>query len=137
MNHFFPALTAGALQNGQVIDLLSIFLSVMVLGCAVYGLYAAIRVRVTYMLFPNKFLFPANCKMEDCLDEDGYIEYIVPRLMIWSILMLIVGIVYSLNAFVFFYGGWIIDIATIVVPVAVIGWLMVIQRSSAKRFWGV
>lgn len=135
MNHFFAILTAT--QGDTFAGLLSIMLSAMLLGCAVYGLYAVIRLRVTYLLFPNKFLYPGNCKPEECLDEDGFIDYILPRLTVWSILMLIVGILYTLNAYVFFLVSWWIDIATIFVPLIVLGWLMAIQRTAAKRFWGI
>ena len=131
MNQFFPTLAA---QGFNMIDIL---ISFMFFACAIYGLYTAIRVRVTYMLFPNKFLFPGNCSPEDCLDEDGFIDYIIPRLAIWSVLMLLVSVAYTLNNFVFHYGGLAVEIATVIIPILVIGWLMVIQRSSAKRFWGV
>lgn len=137
MNRFFPLLTEGASQTQQFGDLLSVFLTFMLFACAIYGLYTAIRLRITLMLFPNKFIYPANCRAEDCLDEDGFIDYIIPRLMIWSLLMLVVAVAYTVNAFILMYDHWIIDIATIIVPVVVVGWLMFIQRASAKRFWGV
>ena len=137
MNRFFPTLTGTEIQNEQIVDLLSVLLAIMLFACAIYGLYSAIRLRVTMLLFPSKFLLPGNCRIEDCIDEDGFIDYIIPRLTAWSILILVIAIVYSLNAFVLFYGGWIIDIATIIIPSFAVGWLMFIQRASAKRFWGV
>ena len=130
-----PTLTnANSMLNG---DFMTVLLSVMLVAAALYGLYTAIRLRVSCMLFPNKFLFPANCKIEDCLDEDGFIDYMTPRLMAWSIAMLVVGVAYVLNSFVFHFGGYTVELVSIFVPVVVIAWLMVMQRTAAKRFWGV
>ena len=54
------------------------FLDILLMGMLIlvagYGFYTAIRLKKTYMLFPNKFLYPSGCTAETCLDEGAYID---------------------------------------------------------------
>lgn len=116
-------------------SILNVVLTVMLLGCGIYGIYTVIKLRRSYMLFPNKFLYPGNCKMEDCLDEDGFIDFILPRLTVLSIVMLILGIAFALNTYVFKISNWWTDLAIIILPCATFVWYIFIQRKAAKQYW--
>ena len=66
------------------INTLDLFLLLTLLAVAVYSLYLVIRLRRTRELFPSRFLYPGNCEPEDCIDPDGFIDYILPRLTLLS-----------------------------------------------------
>lgn len=147
MNRFFTLLTAAeetvteaAQENTADLSgmsgLLDTLLIVMVIGCGIYALYTAIRLRRTYMLFPNKFLYPGNCGPDDCVDEDGFIDYILPRMTILGIAMLVIGALLVVNVYVLKVSGLWVDLATIIVPFGCFVWYIIVQRKAAKLFWG-
>ena len=101
-----------------------------------YGLITVIRLRKSYMLFPNKFLYPGNCTMDTCIDEGGFIDYILPRLTILSVIMLILGVFFFLVFFVFTqWESWLTDVLSMFLPVGVYVWYMLAQRKAAALFW--
>ncbi len=117
--------------------MMDLMLMALLLLSGIYGLYTVIRLRRTFLLFPNKFLYPGNCSPDDCLDEDGFIDYILPRLTLWSVTMFVLGVLYTLNVYVIQYGAFWFRCVMIVLPLVVLGWLMIIQKIAAKRFWGI
>ena len=131
-------LTAVAQQDafstmGRALDLVLLAMLVMV---AVYGFYTVIRLKREYMLFPNKFLYPTGCTPENCLDEGGYIDYIIPKLLILSIACLLMSIAYGIRVYVFpAVNSLLIEIATITLPIGVLLWYAFIQNKVSKTFW--
>ena len=116
--------------------LMDMLLLVLLLGCGAYALYTAIRLKSCGYLFANKFLYPGNCNPTDCLDEVGFMEFMLPRLWILGIVCLLLGAVYALN--VYFGLGlpyWVSAYAMPwAVPVICI-WYILAQARAAKRFW--
>ena len=101
-----------------------------------YGLYTVIKLRKSYMLFPNKFLYPGNCTMETCVDEGGFIDYILPRLTILSVIMVVLGVFFALVFLVFpQWEGWLTDLLSMLLPVSAYVWYMFIQKKAAELFW--
>ena len=115
---------------------LELVLLALLLWSGFYGLYTVLKLRKTYMLFPNKFLYPGNCTMETCVDEGGFIDFILPRLTILSVILLVFGIFLALVFFVFpqWESGWT-DILSIFLPISAFVWYMIIQRKAAELFW--
>lgn len=123
-------------QEGMYDGMISMFdmlMLIMLFGCGVYGLYSVIRLHREQFLFKNKFLYPGNCAPENCADVGGFIDFIQPRMLIFSILLLALGVLYALNAYLFL-SVWV-DYAMIAVPLAVFIWYAVMQNKAAKIFW--
>lgn len=115
---------------------LDLVLLAMLLLVGVYGLYTVIRLKREYMLFPNKFLYPTGCTPENCLDEGGFIDYIIPKLTILSIACLAMGIAYGIRIYVFpDVQNIVIEIATILLPAGILFWYALVQNKVAKTFW--
>lgn len=132
------AATEAAQQGGTfdgMIDMLDSLMLIMLFGFGIYGLYSAIRLRREQLLFPNKFLYPGNCDPAACLDPGEFIDYIIPRALILSVALILLGGLFALNVLVLHIDSWIIDLGMIVMPVAVIIWYCVVQRKAAKNFW--
>ena len=72
-------------------QMLNVMLVVMLGWAGVYAVYTAIRLNREYMLFPNRFLYPANCPPEACTDVTGFIAFQLPRLWILGILCLLLA----------------------------------------------
>lgn len=123
-------------QFDGFVDMLDMLMLVMLLGCGAYALYTAIRLRRSYMLFPNKFLYPGDCAPEDCLDEGGFIDYMLPRLTALGISMLVMGIAYAVALYLLDgASNTIVDIASIFLPCGAFVWYIILQRKAAKLFW--
>ena len=80
---------ADAAQSGsngadltQLTNILDWFMIVLLPAVALYLFYTVFRLRRERVLFDNKLLYPGGCTKDDCLDPDGFIDYILPRLII-------------------------------------------------------
>ena len=120
---------------GDMGGMLTVFLFFMLFGSGIYALYTYVRLRRTCMLFPNKFLYPGNCTAETCVDEDGFIDYIEPRLLLFGIAMLLCGIGYTVYSLVLKASIYWVDIAAVLVPVGIYVWYIFVQRKASKEFW--
>ncbi|MGM9553871.1 MAG: hypothetical protein ACI3V2_06155 [Faecousia sp.] len=136
---FLTEATEAATQQGGtldgMVDMLDSLMLIMLFGFGIYGLYSAIRLRKEQLLFPNKFLYPGNCDPAACLDPGEFIDYIIPRALILSVALILLGGLLALNSFVLHIDSWLIDLGMIVMPVAVIVWYCFVQRKAAKNYW--
>ena len=136
---FLTEATEAAAQQGGtldgMIDMLDSLMLIMLFGFGIYGLYSAIRLRKEQLIFPNKFLYPGNCDPAACLDPGEFIDFIIPRALILSAALILLGGLLALNSFVLHIDSWLIDLGMIVMPVAVIVWYCFVQRKAAKNFW--
>ncbi len=121
---------------GNMTGALDMVLLIMLLFVGVYGLYTVIRLKKEYMLFPNKFLYPTGCTPETCLDEGAFIDYIIPKLTILSVVCLILGAAYAIRIYLFpQVNHFLIELATIVLPCGILFWYALIQNKVSKTFW--
>ena len=80
-------------------NLLVLLLAAMVGWLGVGVLLAVVRLNRTYELFPSRFIYPANCKPEDCQDPAGFIRFMTPRLAVFGPLCVLICVFYLLNEF--------------------------------------
>ena len=126
-------------QTGMMsgmLDMFDVLMLLMFVGIGIYGLYSAIRLRREQILFPNKFLYPGGCVPEECLDPGEFIDFIVPRTIILSVLLIVMGGLFALNTFVIKIESFYATLAWIVVPIVVLGWFGIfVHRKAAKLYW--
>ena len=98
------AQTKGWLDIADAVDLVLI---ATMLACGIYAIYTAIRLHRNCYLEPSKILYPTDCTPETCLDPDGFIDYILPRLTAMGIAMLLQSGILIVSAYVLkLDGGW-------------------------------
>ena len=68
-----------------------LLLDVIALACGLYCFYTWIRLLIEKKLFKNGILVPKEKQPEDCLDEEGYIRHVKPRLAILAFVTTIYG----------------------------------------------
>lgn len=127
-----------AAQGGNplaVDGMLSLILLIMLYGSGIYALYTYFRLHRTCGLFPNKFLYPGGCTAETCVDVDGFIDYIEPRLLLLGVAMIACGIAYFYYSMVLKATVLWADILSIIVPAGIFVWYMFVQRKASKEFW--
>ena len=117
-------------MNGSIIDLI---IAVMLGGSGIYGIISSLRLKKEGYLFENKLLYPGNCKPEECADVEGFIEYIVPRMIIFGVLCIVLAIgtvlvsvlAVSLSVLMF----------EMIVVICVFAFIGVVQNKASKLFW--
>ena len=78
-------------------DSMFLMLDLISLGCGLYCFYIWVRLLVEKRLFKNGLLIPKDKTAEDCLDEEGFITYMKPRLAVLAFVTTIYGILQVLN----------------------------------------
>lgn len=117
-------------MNGSIIDLI---IAVMLGGSGIYGIISSLRLKKEGYLFENKLLYPGNCKPEDCVDEEGFIEYIVPRMIIFGVLCIVLAVATVLLSYlVVSLSALTVEVIVVVLVFAYIG---VVQNKASKLFW--
>ena len=92
---------------------------------------------------PQKFaLLPKEFSPEKCLDQELYVRYLRPRLLVFSILMVLTGVVGLLDARLGLFeamlpgrGVLLAILLTSVLPLAVVIWFCVCLRKIQKELW--
>lgn len=110
-----------------------VIVTVMLIGGGIYSIYSCIKLKKEQYLFENKILYPSNCAPDNCIDPEGFIQFIIPRMTFFGIMCIIFGIGTMASS--------LMDIgraATIVQTVAVVVvfvYIMVINNRSSKIYW--
>ena len=116
----------------------SLLLDLLTLACGGYCMYTWVNLRILNRLFKNELLVPKDCKPEDCLDEEGYIAYIRPRLFVLSALVVLTGVIFVLNDVlaspVVPYPWSIIPWALVLVALV---WYAISNRHANREYFGL
>lgn len=123
-------------------NIFSIMLLVTLIGCGGYCVYTWISLRKVWMLKDNRIMLPGNCAAADCLDPDGFLDFMAPKMLLFGLVMIVLGLLYLpgiLNESG--YLAWpklvftILDIGLPVVTISLFVWFILVQRKAAKLFW--
>lgn len=128
----------------MTMDSFELYFDILTLICSCYVLYTVIKLRMQGKLFPNQLLIPRGSEIEECLDEDGYIAYVTPRLWILGLVVLALGL------FCMADGQWhisqalfpaiekiefIVSEGCIVLSLVALIWYMFCWSKAKKLFW--
>ena len=121
-----------------------VYFNIITLACGLYALYTAIKLRKLNKLFSNQLLVPKDAKPGDCLDEEGYVDYVKPRLLILGIVLVIVGAICladsALHVSAALFPGaekasfYLVE-GGIVLSLIALAWYMVCWTKARKLFW--
>lgn len=121
-----------------------LYFNIITLVAGIYFLYTWWKLRSANRLFANQLLVPKDAKPADCLDEEGYIEYIKPRLLVAGIACTLVGILCLADSQLGLTTRYFSHIPKLDYYVAqggnltcvlIIGWYMFCWVRSRKLFW--
>ena len=117
---------------------LVLMMAAMLGWACVNAILGAIRLNRSYELIPSKFIYPANCSPERCLDAVGFIRFITPRLWIFGLLGLALCVGLLINEFtdlLSFLPGWFSEGASLFLFIPIFVWYVIFISKAAKRFW--
>lgn len=70
-----------------------LYFNIITLAAGVYFLYTWWKLRKAGKLFANQLLVPKDSKPEQCLDEEGYIASVSPKLLVCGLICTLVGVI--------------------------------------------
>lgn len=114
----------------QIFDLLIL---VLLIGVGAYAIFSAAKAKKAGTMIENKLLYPGNCDPKDCSDPAAFLDFIIPRLHIFGVVCLVVGIVTAATAFLPI-PPWL-DLVKPLFAIAAFIYYMVAQHQAAKIFW--
>lgn len=123
-------------MGGDLDNMMAILLVISLGGAGIYCLYTAIKLKKEGCLFPNKLLYPGNCAPEDCVDEVGFISYILPRITLFGIGCLLFAVLVGLNINITFgLPNGLDRILLMVLGLLMFVWYIFVLNKAAKRYW--
>ena len=137
MNLIYSGLTA---QN--VSDLVlgfsgvisAVFLAVMLLF-GIYGLRGVLQLKKEQYLIPHRLMYPNYCSPDKCLEPVEYMDFILPRLSILSVVMLLTGVLLLLSYFIPGLRSLGMLLILYIVPFVVYLWYNGGLKRAAKKYW--
>ena len=104
--------------------------------CAAYCAYTWVRLLRERKLFKNEILLAKDKKPEDCIDEDGYVSFVLPRLGLLTAILVIYA---AFNIYCDLSGNdllpYPLGFIPLAVVLAVIIWYLVVTARANKRFF--
>lgn len=117
------------------VSVLNLFMLVLFAGAGVYGVYTIIKLNRLGQLFDNKLLYPGNCSRKDCLDEQGYIAFIRPKLLVFSVVCLLAALCEVVETYIYTDLPMVAHIVIMVLELGAFVWLMLAYNRAARDFW--
>ena len=113
----------------------SILYLVVILFFGCYCGYGFLRLRRERELFPHRFLYPNYCPFDLCIDPEGYMDFIRPRIAVLSVIMLLSGLTQFVSYFIPSMRTVGLSLSIYVIPFVAFLCYTSALRKAAKRFW--
>ena len=101
----------------------------------VYGLYGVYRLKKDQYLIPHRLMYPNYRSGEDCLDPVEYMDFILPRLTIVSVVMVIAGPALVAVLFIKAFQSVFAMLVLYTIPLVTYLWYSVCLKRAAKKYW--
>lgn len=108
---------------------------IVILFFGYYGTSSLLRLKKEQALFPNRLMYPNYCPHDECIDPEGYIRFIFPRLAVLSASMLLSGLTLLLSYFIPGIRSLGLSLGLYVVPLAVYLYYSASLKKAAKIYW--
>ncbi len=76
---------------------MNLMLDLIGLGCGIYCMYTWLKLAIGRKLFKNSLLVPKEKEVTDCLDEPGYVAYMLPRVAVLAVVTMCYGVLITIN----------------------------------------
>lgn len=119
-------------------QMLSLAMALLLLWVGVNLLVNVVRLNKTYELTANRFLYPANCRPEDCKNVAGFIRFMTPRMIAFGVLCLLFAVFVTLQSMTALFSElppWIGNGLPLLLFLPLFVWYVIFINKAAKRFW--
>jgi hypothetical protein len=105
----------------------------VLVGLGIYALYSVFQMKVTGELY-GKMFFSVHTPIERCKDKAGFIEFIIPKLIIIGILAISTGGISLVSTYVVQIPSMIVSGVGLVL-VGVLLWFNRQMKAVQKKYW--
>lgn len=119
-------------------NILVLILAAMLIWVSINVLLAIAKINRTYQLTPSRFIYPANNKPEDCKDVVGFISFMTPRLVGFSVMGLLIAAFILVNELTSLFAalpGWFTQGAVFFLFIPIFIWYVIFINKAARKFW--
>lgn len=125
---------------------MNLFFGLLSTGCGIYCLYLWLRIARSGSIPDGSIVVPRGSTMAQCLDADEFRSAISPRLLIFSLLIIVDGAFTLADSAFGLLDAWtaamslgmrllILELVTCIIPLGVVIWFAAALRSIQKRLW--
>lgn len=125
---------------------INLVFGVITAGCGIYCLWQWIKIRKTGVIADNSMILPRDCTADSCIDLEEFLAQIMPRLLVFGVLITLFGLFGLADAAFGFLDQWmagatdgmrllVLELVTCIIPLAVVIWFAVCLRRIQKRLW--
>lgn len=107
-------------------------IDIFILGCGLYCLYACFNMK-TRREINKTILMNKEIDIEKCRDKEGYISYILPRFLVFSIATTIYGALCVVNSYVASIGKAIFIIMAVFFVFVI--WFAIETKKAYKKYF--
>lgn len=107
-------------------------LDILVLGCGLYCIYLSYKMKVKGSI-SNPILFSNPVKAAQCKDKEGYIAYMLPRMLLFGVFTTLYGAAGLVNTYVGKL-GMVYAVFTLAFLIALI-WFFTGARKAYRKFF--
>lgn len=107
-------------------------MDIIILAAGLYGFYVFYAMKMKRKI-DSKLLLSEMVDVNKCKDKDGYIAYMLPRVIVFACAATISGASNLLNTYVVNIA--VVAVALYVVFFGVLIWYAVSSKKAVKRFW--
>lgn len=115
-------------------------------GCGIYCLYLWCKIHFGKQVPDNCMIVPREQTMAQCVDEEEFLGYMMPRLLIFGVVILAFGLVGLAEYYFGLLDGvtqglsvemrlLVLELITCIVPLLVVIWFAVCLKKIHKRLW--
>lgn len=119
---------------------------IITFGCGVYCLYLWCKIHFGKQVPDSCMLVPREQTMAQCVDGEEFLGYIMPRFLIFSVVILAFGIFGLADYHFGILNVWtqglsagmrllVLELATCIMPLLVVIWFGVCLKKIHKRLW--
>lgn len=115
-------------------------------GCGIYCLYLWFKIRTTGKVPEGSMILPRGGSIDDCLDAQEFLAAAMPRLLIFSVLILLFGLLTLADAYFGLINVWtadlsaglrllVLELITCILPLCVVIWFGVSMRRLQNKLF--
>lgn len=125
---------------------MNLFFGLITAGCGVYCLYQWGKIKSSGAVPDGSMILPRGSTMDQCLDEEEFLKEIMPRLMLFGVLILFFGLLTLADVYFGLFDLWlaelsvgmrllVLELITCILPLGAVIWFAVSLRRVQKRLF--
>ena len=125
---------------------MNLFFGLIMSGCGVYCLYQWLKIKKSGSVPDGNMILPRGASMNECIDAEEFLRAIMPRFMVFGLIILFFGLVTLADYYLDFLNLWtaaltpgmrllVLELVTCIIPFGVVIWFAVCLRRTQNKLF--